>query len=298
MCVGNNAPSRKAWSRHGKDPGPKHPGPPGHGTQENHAAGTNRGPQPEKGRGEPEGVTSDSHSVDAPRVPWRQARRLHRQSTTPGQTGPWARRPKGPPPPNRGPAKASRARPRQATAESGPALTRASCPGARNHQRTGGILHRQGMVVGWGSTEMMSEVESKPDLTHRRRRTSTHIHNQTFPPSCTQTNIHTLAPHVDTQNGHGTHTHTPHMHSILLDPGTTTPRGVVSADPGAEPPSLWRGDRKTTPVPAAAEKPTAQTRPGGQPHPHSPRHQTENRDRGVRKKKKKKTHASPHPHQM
>ncbi len=36
---------------------------------------------------------------------WRQARRLHRQPTTPGQTGPWARRPKGPPPPNRGPAR-------------------------------------------------------------------------------------------------------------------------------------------------------------------------------------------------
>ncbi len=40
-----------------------------------------------------------------PRVPWRQARRLHRQSTTPGRTGPWARRPKGPPPHNRGPAR-------------------------------------------------------------------------------------------------------------------------------------------------------------------------------------------------
>ncbi len=40
-----------------------------------------------------------------PRVPWRQARRLHRQPTTPGRTGPWARRPKGPPPPNRGPAR-------------------------------------------------------------------------------------------------------------------------------------------------------------------------------------------------
>ncbi len=95
-----------------------------------------------------------------PRVPWRQARRLHRQPTTRADRalGPETQRP---PTPQSGPSKASRARPRQSTAESGPALARASCPGARNHQRTGGILHRQGMVVGWGSTKMMSEAESK-----------------------------------------------------------------------------------------------------------------------------------------
>ncbi len=126
--------------------------------QENHRR-DNRGLHPEKGRGEPEGVTSDSHSVDAqgavaaspqapPAVDHTRADRA---------LGPETQRP---PTPQSGPSKASRARPRQATAESGPALTRASRPGARNHQRTGGILHRQGMVVWWGSTEMMSEVEN------------------------------------------------------------------------------------------------------------------------------------------
>ncbi|KAL0147447.1 hypothetical protein M9458_057243 [Cirrhinus mrigala] len=40
-----------------------------------------------------------------PRGPWRQARRLRQQPATPEQTGPWARRSKGPPPPSRGPAK-------------------------------------------------------------------------------------------------------------------------------------------------------------------------------------------------
>ncbi len=85
-----------------------------------------------------------------PRVPWRQARRLHRQSTTPGRTGPWARRPKGPPPHNRGPARPVGPGPANRPAESGPALARASCPGARNHQRTGGILHRQAWWWGGG----------------------------------------------------------------------------------------------------------------------------------------------------
>ncbi|KAL0152487.1 hypothetical protein M9458_052210 [Cirrhinus mrigala] len=47
----------------------------------------------------------------------------------------------GPPTPQPGPSKARGARPRPATTESGPALTRASCPGARNQQRTGGRGH-------------------------------------------------------------------------------------------------------------------------------------------------------------
>ncbi len=116
---------------------------------------------------------------------------------------PWARRPKGPPPPNRGPARpvgpGPAKRPREWAGAHPSILPRREKP-----PTTGGILHRQGMVVGWGSTEMMSEVDLRPDLTHRRRRTSTHIHKQTFPPSCTQTNIHTLAPHVDTQRQRST----------------------------------------------------------------------------------------------
>ncbi len=139
--------------------GPQGTGPPGEPPQ-----GQPR-PPPRKGQRIARRWDLRQPQCRRPRVPWRQARRLHRQPTTPGQTGPWARRPKGPPPPNRGPARPVGPGPLQATAESGPALTRASCPGARNHQRTGGILHRQGMLVGWGSTEMMSEVESeaRPD---------------------------------------------------------------------------------------------------------------------------------------
>ncbi len=127
--------------------------------QENHRR-DNRGLHPEKGRGEPEGGTSDSHSVGAPgcrggKPAGSTGSRPHQGGPGPGPGDPKA------PTPQSGPSKASRARPRQSTAESGPALARASCPGARNHQRTGGILHRQGMVVGWGSTKMMSEAESK-----------------------------------------------------------------------------------------------------------------------------------------
>ncbi len=134
--------------------------PPGHGTPRRTTAGTNRGLHPEKGGGEPEGGTSDSHSVGAPGC------RGGKPQAPPAADHPRADRALGPetqrpPTPQSGPSKASRARPRQSTAESGPALARASCPGARNHQRTGGILHRQGMVVGWGSTKMMSEAESK-----------------------------------------------------------------------------------------------------------------------------------------
>ncbi len=75
--------------------------------QENHRR-DNRSLHPEKGRGEPEGVTSDSHSVDAPgcrggKPAGSTGSRPHQGR--PGQTGPWARRPKGPPPPNRGPAR-------------------------------------------------------------------------------------------------------------------------------------------------------------------------------------------------
>ncbi len=103
-CVGNNQPHpARHESRHGKDPaqtsgGPQGTGPPGEPPQ-----GQPR-PPPRKGRGEPKADLRQPQ-CRRPRVPWRQARRLHRQPTTPGRTGPWARRPKGPPPPNRGPAR-------------------------------------------------------------------------------------------------------------------------------------------------------------------------------------------------
>ncbi len=111
-----------------------------------------------------------------------------------------------------------------------------------------------------------------------------------FPPSCTQTNIHTFAPHVDTQKW----TRYPHSHSpyALYTPRSRhhhPQRGSQRPIPELNPPSLRRGDRKTTPVPQQQRKSTAQTPTGRPAHPHSPgpRQRTENR--GVRKKKKKKT---------
>ncbi|CAM4641753.1 unnamed protein product [Leuciscus chuanchicus] len=149
---------KQAWKKKPRAPSIRRP-PRARDPQENHRM-DNRGPHPEKGRGEPEGGTPDSHSIDT------QGAVMASPQAPPAADHTRADRPlgpeiQGPPTPQPGPSKASRARPRQATAESGPALARASCPGARNHQRTGGILQRQGMMVGWGSTEMMSEVESK-----------------------------------------------------------------------------------------------------------------------------------------
>ncbi|CAM4576947.1 unnamed protein product [Leuciscus chuanchicus] len=144
---------KQAWKKKTRAPSIRRP-PRARDPQENHRR-DNRGPHPEKGRGEPEGRTPDSHSIDtqgavmaSPQAP---PAADHTRADQP--LGPEIQ---GPPTPQPGPSKASRARPRQATAESGPALARASCPGARNHQRTGGILQRQGMMVGWGSTEMMN----------------------------------------------------------------------------------------------------------------------------------------------
>ncbi|XDV26245.1 hypothetical protein PO909_030004 [Leuciscus waleckii] len=149
---------KQAWKKKTRAPSIRRP-PRARDPQENHRR-DNRGPHPEKGRGEPEGGTPDSHSIDT------QGAVMASPQAPPAADHTRADRPlgpeiQGPPTPQPGPSKVSRARPRQATAESGPALARASCPGARNHQRTGGILQRQGMMVGWGSTEMMSEVESK-----------------------------------------------------------------------------------------------------------------------------------------
>ncbi len=105
VCVGNNSPipqgMKQAWKRPGPQTsgGPQGTGPPGEPPQ-----GQPR-PPPRKGQRIARRWDLRQPQCRLPRMPWRQARRLHRQPTTPGQTGPWARRPKGPPPPNRGPAR-------------------------------------------------------------------------------------------------------------------------------------------------------------------------------------------------
>ncbi len=135
--------------------------PPRHGTPRRTTAGQPR-PPPEKGRGEPEGGTSDSHSVGAPGAVAAspQAPPAADHTRADRALGPETQRP---PTPQSGPSKASRPGPaNRPPTRVGRALARASCPGARNHQRTGGILHRQGMVVGWGSTKMMSERSLSP----------------------------------------------------------------------------------------------------------------------------------------
>ncbi len=135
VCVGNNSPIPQGMKQARKRPGPQTSrDPQGTGPQENHRR-DNRGLHPEKGRGGPEGGTSDSHSVGAPGCRGGKPAGSTGSRPSQGGPGPGPGDPKGPPTPQSGPSKASRARPRQSTAESGPALARASCPGARNHQR-------------------------------------------------------------------------------------------------------------------------------------------------------------------
>ncbi len=169
MC-GETAPSRKAWSRHGKDPGPKHPETPrARDPQENHRR-DNRGLHPEKGRERARRRDLWQPQCRRPRVPWRQARRLHRQSTTPGRTGPWARRPKGPPPHNRGPARPVGPGPanrpprvgRRSPEHPAPAREITNAPAASS----------TGRAWWWGGGRLRWWVRRslRPDLTHRRRR--------------------------------------------------------------------------------------------------------------------------------
>ncbi len=139
---------------------PKHPETPrARDPQENHRR-DNRGLHPEKGRRRARRRDLRQPQCRRPRVPWRQARRLHRQPTIPGRTGPWARRPKGPPPHNRGPAR---------PVGPGPPIDRREWAGARPSilpRREKSPTHRRhpppaGHGGGWGSTKMMSEAESK-----------------------------------------------------------------------------------------------------------------------------------------
>ncbi len=161
MCGEQQAPSRKAWSRHGKDPGPKHPeapqgtGPPGEPPQ-----GQPR-PPPRKGRGEPEGGTSDSHSVGAPGC--RGGKPAGSTGSRPHQVadralGPETQRP---PTPQSGPSKASRPGPanrpprvgRRSPEHPAPAREITNAPAASSTGRA--------WWWGGGSTKMMSEAESK-----------------------------------------------------------------------------------------------------------------------------------------
>ncbi len=98
VCVGNNSPIPQGMKQARKRPGPQTSGgPPGHGTPRRTTAGTTAA-STQKGQRRARRRDLRQPQCRRPRVPWRQARRLHRQPTTPGRTGPWARRPKGPPP--------------------------------------------------------------------------------------------------------------------------------------------------------------------------------------------------------
>uniref|UniRef100_A0A3B3QHM2 Protein kinase domain-containing protein n=1 Tax=Paramormyrops kingsleyae TaxID=1676925 RepID=A0A3B3QHM2_9TELE len=154
----------------------------------------------------------------SPRGPWRRARKHRQQPATPGQTGPRAQRSKAPPTPQPGPDRAGRARPRQSTAKSEPAHTRASNPGRQEPP-----THRQPEAPSTGR-----ECSLRPNLTHAFRQKGAHIQKHTFPPSCTHKQMFTQSPNMEThRNERHTHTHTPHIYSILRDPGTTTPRGAI-----------------------------------------------------------------------
>ncbi|KAL0169066.1 hypothetical protein M9458_037288, partial [Cirrhinus mrigala] len=63
------------------------------------------------------------------------------------------------------------------------------------------------------------------------------------------------------------------------------PEGQSAPDPGAEPPSLWRGDRKATGPRSSREDHQPRPRTDGQLilTAHSPQPRTENREQGCEK---------------
>ncbi len=116
-----------------------------------------------------------------------------------------------------------------------------------------------------------------------------------FPPSCTQMNIHTFAPHVDTQKW----TRYPHSHSpyALYTPRSRhhhPQRGSQRPIPELNPFAPAWGQEDHPGPRSSRENQQPRPRPGGQfiLTAPGPRQRTENR--GV-KKKKKRPHASPHP---
>ncbi len=103
------------------------------------------------------------------------------------------------------------------------------------------------------------------------------------PPSCTQTNIHTFAPHVDTQKW----TRYPHSHSpyALYTPRSRhhhPQRGSQRPIPELNPLRSGVGTGRPPRSPQQQRKSTAQTPTGRPAHPHSPRPRTENREQGFR----------------
>ncbi len=106
-----------------------------------------------------------------------------------------------------------------------------------------------------------------------------------FPPSCTQTNIHTFAPHVDTQKW----TRYPHSHSpyALYTPRSRhhhPQRGSQRPIPELNLLRSGVGTGRPPRSPQQQRKSTAQAPTGRPAHPHSPRPQTENREQGCEKK--------------
>ncbi len=107
-----------------------------------------------------------------------------------------------------------------------------------------------------------------------------------FPPSCTQTNIHTFAPHVDTQKW----TRYPHSHSpyALYTPRSRhhhPQRGSQRPIPELNPLRSALGQEDHPGPRSSRENQQPRPRPGGQfiLTAPGPRQRTENR--GVRKKK-------------
>ncbi len=125
--------------------------------------------------------------------------------------------------------------------------------------------------------------------------TSTHIHKHMSPPSCTQTNIHTFAPHVDTQKW----TRYPHSHSpyALYTPRSRhhhPQRGSQRPIPELNPLRSGVGTGDHPGPRSSRENQQPRPRPGGQLILTAPGPEQRTENRGVRKKKKERPHASPH----
>ncbi len=195
VCVGNNSPIPQGMKQARKRPGPQTSrdpqgtGPPGEPPQ-----GQPR-PPPRKGQRRARRRDLRQPQCRRPRVPWRQARRLHRQPTTPGRTGPWARRPKGPPPHNRGPARPVGPGPanrpprvgRRSPEHPAPAREITNAPAASS----------TGRAWWWGGGRLRWWVRQslRPDLTHRRRRQA-HIYTSICSHPHARKRIFTPSPHM------------------------------------------------------------------------------------------------------
>ncbi len=122
--------------------------------QENHRR-DNRGLHPEKGRGEPEGGTSDSHSVGAQGAVAAspQAPPAADHTRADRALGP---EPKGPPPHNRGPARPVGPGPANRPPRVGRRFAPNILPRREKSQRTGGILH-PARAWWWGGVDLDDE---------------------------------------------------------------------------------------------------------------------------------------------